>query len=163
MAIIREDIYQALFARIQSKVGAAAKTYLREYREADEVEPLAQPAVLVLATHQEPENSPGRPTKWTLHATVFVYAYRTTSSADATPPETVLHNIVDAVESALEFNYASAAERAGLADPADHFVTTLGGKVERAWIGGAVEMYAGPAENGVQMIAVVPIEMLATA
>src|SRR6267142_810598 len=149
MAISREAIYAALFARLKAQVGLC-KTFSRKWLHAQEGGNEQQPALLCLEGNELPRDEPPRPPVWTLEATVVVYA----RTNDVATPGTVLSNILDQIEAALEFQAA---------DGVNFFteVHTMFGirGVQRAWIAGQVQKEDG-AETGGQGWITLPIHIL---
>jgi hypothetical protein len=101
MAISREPIYAALFARLQSKV-TLCKTFARKWIEPQQIGQDQQPALLCLEGKQTPNDRSPLPPIWTLEATIVVYA----RTNDTATPGTILSNILDQIESALEIQPA---------------------------------------------------------
>jgi hypothetical protein len=97
MAISRETIYAALATRMQAKV-TLCKTFARKWVEAQQAGADQQPMLLCLEGDESPRDEPPLPPIWLLSVDVVVYA-RTNDSAT---PGTVLSNILDQIESALE-------------------------------------------------------------
>lgn len=151
MALDREAIFAALFARLQTVPGVV--TFSRRLRDWNDVPPEEQPALFLTTMDETQQNEQGRPPKHLLRAKAWVYCR---SSDTSVPPSTKLNQIVSAIETALErqSNEATALFSGGLG-----WSTTLGGLVLHAWITGPVVTDEGT--FGDQAVAVVPIEMLA--
>lgn len=161
MALNRETIYAALFARFQAKLGPAGsnviKTFSRKYKHPEDIAFVDQPALIQVAEGEHPEQAEGKPAVWTLGATLAIYLHDNVSNTADTSPETPLLNLIDAVEAALE----RAPGENGPLNPNERQSTTLNGLVRHVWISGTVEVY--PGIDSEQSIALVPLEMLATA
>jgi hypothetical protein len=141
--VSRETIHAALFDRIREKVPGFLH-YSRVYQDFDSVP--QQPALLVVADKQIPEQQPNVPTKWRLRAFVILYARNTDPTK---PAETVLNEAIDQVVGALQPQPGENGE--------GH--TTLGGLCQRAWVSGPIDLYQGI--PGEQSVAIVPVEILA--
>ena len=149
MPISRDAIYAALFARLQAKV-TLCKTFSRKWLEAMQIGVEQQPALLCLEGHETPRDDPILPPIWTLEAAVVVYA----RTNDTPTPGTVLSNILDQIEGALERQNTEGGMPS-------HFQTTLGLQgVQRAWIAGSVDKEDGAVTGGQGWI-LVPIHILA--
>jgi hypothetical protein len=138
MAISRETIYAALFARLQTKV-TLCKTFKRKWVAAQGIGADQQPALLCLEGHESPKAEPALAPIWTLEVAVVVYA----RTNDTDTPGTILSNILDQIETALELQNNEGQRFT-------NWNTTLGGLqgVQRAWIAGAVEKEDGMLTGG---------------
>jgi hypothetical protein len=155
MAIQREVRYAALFTRLQGFTGLAAivKRFERRELSFDQVIAGEQPCLIIVAGRQRPQTQQqGIPTKWLLDAEVAVYAR---ADEPNVVPDTILLNVIDQVELALELAPGEAPGAPG------YFQTTLGGRVLRAWISGDIAI--DPGVEGNQSIAYFTIEMLVSA
>lgn len=149
MSIARDAIYAALLTRLQTQIGASAKTYTRRDLTFDQVSQDAQPAIAVVAVGDFTAigQPPAMPAVHLLKAEVQVFVREVDGA-----PETSLLAIVDAIEAALERKATEAVNTPGA------FYTTLGGLVRYARVAGEVEFYQG--QKGRQAVALVPVEML---
>lgn len=151
MAAAREPIFAALFARLVSAV-TLAKRWERRELSFDQVTSGDQPTLIMVAGKQRPQyQQQGLPAKWSMDAEIALYA----RADEGTTPDTIMLNLIDQVEKALELAAGEAPAAPG------YFQTTLGGKVLRAWISG--EVVIEPGVEGNQSIAFFTIEMLTTA
>ena len=137
----REPIVAALFAKLASVPGLL--TTSRVFRHFAEVPAADQPALYLAPYAQFAVRTRGLPTKWTVDFRAFIYISRETS----TVPDTVLNQVLDAIELALA--PATAAE-----------VQTLGGLCDHAWIEGDIQTDIDTL--GSQLLCVVPIRLLVT-
>jgi hypothetical protein len=150
MAINREAIYAALYARLQAKV-TLCKTFSRKWIEPQQIGQDQQPALLCLEGKQTPNDRSPLPPIWTLEAMIVVYA----RTNDTATPGTILSNILDQIESALEIQPAEGA----VFFRSIH--TTLGlSTVQKVWIASEVEPEDG-AMSGGQGWFTVPVHILA--
>jgi len=143
MIIARETIYAALFAQLQSALGASFKTMSRRWQPPDQISPADRPALYQVETGETATTSmkiAGLPLKWNAKVDLVIYTAGDTSSL--TLPSTELNNLIDAVEAALP-NAAKALAQ------------TLGGKVYTARIDGKIEIVENVA--GSMALAVVPV------
>lgn len=143
MAVDREAIYVALAAKLSAIEGV--KKLHRRYLDFEQVP--EQPCILLVGGEQVANAQRGLPTIWTINATVVVYAKA--SSDPNAPPGSVLNPLLTAIEEALEPLPGMEAN-------------TLGGACVNAVIAGTVEVYEGAAKE-VQLVALVPVEITATA
>lgn len=149
MAVNRDSIYAALFARLQAQT--AFKQY--ERRALDFTQVSAQPALLVLEGDQDVAHaSPSLPAIVKLEAFLVIYAKTTEQKT----PGKVLNDLITSIEAALERQPGEAGGT--FAGSGDQQYTTLGGLVRRAWINGRVQL--NPGTEGEQGIAIIPVEML---
>lgn len=145
MALDREALFVALFARLQTSVGSIVKSYSRRWASWDDAPPTMQPALLLLKGPEKVERPVrGGPLLWRLTAHILVYA-KDDGTGEAVP-DTLLNQILTAIEAALEVqpDEATAVGAQYLArrdvPPAG---TTLGGLCETCQMTGTVETYAG--------------------
>lgn len=137
--INREAIFAALFAAVSS--AAQFNTKSRKLKDFGEVSPADQPA-LFQTQGKETAVSPYRqPTRWTLHASLYVYAHQ--NSLDKLP-STALNDLIDAIEAKLA--------------PGPDGEQTLGGLVSHCRIVGDIETDEGVL--GDQAVAIIPIEIV---
>ncbi|HLI13480.1 MAG TPA: hypothetical protein VKY65_17955 [Alphaproteobacteria bacterium] len=152
MNVTREQIYGALFARLQalgptSQGGnGTAVTVSRRLRHWRDLRPEQQPAIYMVQRHERPSEARGRVAYWELHVDLYVYAH---AGADPTAvPATLLNAIFDQLEAALAPDPVSGAQ-------------TLGGLVSHCWIDPAgIETDEGAL--GEQAVAIVPVGIRAT-
>lgn len=147
MALNRDLYYQALFLRLKDRV-RGIEFFSRHYADYTQVQ--TQPALICVASYNRDEGGIGYPSKWILGATIVIYAK---NPKQDDPGETVLLNLIDNVESALEIG-GDVAREMGEAQ------TTLGGLVYRVSVSGTIEIY--PGAEGEQGVALIPVEMIAT-
>lgn len=135
--ISREPIYAGLFSRLQTQV-TLCKTFSRKWIAAQEIGIEQQPALLCLEGSELPHTEPRLPTIWTLEAVVVVYV----RTNDTATPGTILSNVLDQIEGALEMQSSESRLVNG-------WQTTLGIQgVQRAFIGGAVAKEDGALTGG---------------
>jgi hypothetical protein len=149
-AFDREAIYAALYARLQSSLGATITTYSRQVLDLDEMPATQQPALLSLATDDDPDygQPDGLPPRWYLGALVVIYLRA--QPDEAAGPETKLNGFIKAIETAL---LAVPGEGVPL-----EYATTLGGLVEWCRISGKIERH--PGVRGDQAAVLIPLQML---
>jgi hypothetical protein len=160
MALDREPIFQALFAKLQAIPGVV--TCSRTWKHWDDVRPEEQPAIFLAPGNEECSPQRNSPTMWRLLPTVHIYFRRDGDPAAA--PSIALHGLLMSVEAALE---RTAAERAQIGAmfldtdvDAPGQATTLNGLVGHCWINGTVETDEGLLQN--QGVAIVPLEIVTT-
>ncbi|TDR82204.1 hypothetical protein [Paludibacterium purpuratum] len=143
MNLPRETIYAALFARL-----AAIPTLVttsRKLRHWSDVQPAEQPALFQAQKNQRGVvTTPGAPTKWTLPADVYLYAW----APDDQLPSSIINSLLDAVEAALVPDNPMTGK------------CTLGGLVEHVYLDGEIETDGGVLGN--QAIAIIPINIVTT-
>lgn len=141
----REALYSALFALLEQVPGVVTRS--RRLRHWSDVGPSEQPALFLAQGRQNAtpgDPARGVPTKWLLHADVYLYV-RTGSHG---VPGSQLNPLLDAIEAAL-----------ATAGPLQR-TQTLGGLAEHCWIEGDIDTDEGTL--GDQAVAIVPIRILAT-
>jgi len=138
--VIREPIYAALFALVQS--AAPFVTVSRRLRHWSDVGAAEQPALFMIQKTETAEERRPLPVKWRASVDLYVYAQ---APDETTAPSTVLNPLLDALEAALA------------PDPVSH-VQTLGGLVQHCWIAGRIATDEGVL--GGQSVAIVPVEIL---
>jgi hypothetical protein len=141
--MIREPIYEALFALLANAAGFA--TASRRLRHWSDVAAMEQPALFLAQKSETAEQQRGLPTKWSCDVDLYLYCH---APDEVTAPSTVLNPLLDAVEAALA--------PLGGADIAAN-TQTLGGLAYRAWINGKIETDEGTL--GGQSVAIVPIRI----
>ncbi len=152
MALDREPIASALFARLQIATGVI--TAGRKLISWDALSTEAQPALYLIQSNQTPEQTRGLPTRWKLNFTAYLYC-RNESKDEA--PSIQLNRMIRAIEAALELQPNEVA----LPDPSNMGIhTTLGGLCSHVWISGTIETDEGAL--GDQAVAIIPIEALST-
>lgn len=141
--MIREPIYQALFAKFSAVAGTV--TASRRLQHWADVPAVNQPALFQSQGGENAIQQKGLPKKWQLSIRLYLYAR---SEDPNVSPQTVLNPILDAIEAAL--------------DPAPGDTTqTLGiDGISHAWIAGNIETDEGVL--GEQAIAIIPIDILTT-
>lgn len=157
MALSREAIFSALFARLRSntRLAALVKTYTRRAVGVENYSIAQQPLLVLEAGDQSAETQEGVPPIWTLAASIVVFARA--PSDPSTSPESVLLDIVDAAEAALEMG---PNESTGFPYGGRHTQTTLGGLVRLLEIE-RVEMFAAEPGGQEQQAAVLSLRMVA--
>lgn len=143
--ISREGVFSALFALVSAAQVAGApafKTTSRKLKHWSDVSPAEQAALFQTQGHQTAVAGYRLPTKWTLKASLYVYAHQ--SSLDVLPA-IALNQLLDAVELALYQGPALEEQ-------------TLGGLVSRCGIAGDIETDEGVL--GDQAVAIIPIEIM---
>lgn len=138
--MIREPIYAALFALVQS--AAPFVTASRRLRHWSDVGAAEQPALFMIQKSEAAEERRPLPVKWRTSIDLYLYAQ---GPDEATPPSTVMNPLLDALEAALAPDAASN-------------VQTLGGLVQHCWIAGRITTDEGVL--GGQSVAIVPVEIL---
>lgn len=137
----REAIYAALFARVSSVAPFA--TIGRTRKHVDDVPAVNQPALFQTQGKQIATGAFAQPTKWTLHADLWIYAHASNPHADGNAAA-LLNQLIDAVETALAPEPAMGRQ-------------TLGGLVSHCSIAGMIETDEGLL--GDQAVAVIPVEI----
>ena len=141
--IVREPIYAALFALIES--AAPFVTAERRLRHWSDVAPAEQPALFMAQKSETAATKAlGTPSVWTLNIELYLYAH---SSDPYLLPATILNPLIDAVEAAL-----APAPTTGLQD------LGLPAMVQHAMIAGKIDTDEGAL--GDQAIAIIPVEIL---
>lgn len=138
----REPIYSALYAKLAAIT--ELRTRSRVLKHWNDVSPEEQPALFMAQAREVPTTVTGQPTKWDLFVDVYVYARTGSGSV----PGAVVNPILDAIEAALPLHPVTGK----------HMLDAPG--VEWARIDGAIETDEGTL--GDQMVAIVPIHILAT-
>lgn len=144
MAVDREALFVALFTRLQTNVGSLVASYSRRMAAWDDKPPAVQPALLLLKGEERMERTPGAPLIWHLMATILVYAKD--DGTGSAVIDTVLNNILTAIESAMEMqpDELTAGGAMYLARP--NFppaATTLGGLCLGCELTGTTKTYLG--------------------
>lgn len=148
MALASEPIFEALFERLQDRV-RDVKTFSRDELDYSAIPDHKQPALVLIEDDFVPEyRSQGVPPKWTLGATILIYA----KAKDKKAPGAVLLRLRDQVEAALE---VQPGEKKYVPDET---FTSLGGLVKYARISGPVNFWPGATSD--QAIAEIPVSML---
>jgi hypothetical protein len=141
--INRETIFAALFALVSNAANFNTKS--RKLKDFSDVSPADQPALFQTQGKETAVAGYRVPTKWMLHASLYVYAHQ--SSIDLLP-STALNDLVGAIELALAPDLATGEQ-------------TLGGLVSHCRINGEIETDEGVL--GDQAVAIIPIEIMANA
>jgi len=129
----REAIYAALFTRLQTIAGI--QKFYRVDLPPDQIPDSLQPALILKADTEEPQQRPGTGPVWTLRPTVGILA-RTKSTDES--PDTVLAGFVKLAEEALQRPQTEPQR-----DASHEHETTLGGVCRRAWLSGPVQYIQG--------------------
>lgn len=141
----REVIYKALFTQLKT-VGAPFKYYTRRVRLWGDINSDQRPALVQIEPEEDiqPESS-GRPPNNTLYVNILLIADAGGNTAsEATPPISVLNNLLDAVETALRPDALTWKQ-------------TLGGVVEHAWIEGKIIKDSGDLDG--TAVALIPVRL----
>jgi hypothetical protein len=148
MALSSEPIFEALFERLQAYV-RGVKTFERAELDYTQIPDHKQPALVLVEDPFVPEyRSQGLPPKWTLGATILIYA----KAKDKKSPGAILLRLRDQVEAALELQAGETKH------VPDETFTSLGGLVKYARISGPVSFWPGATSD--QAIAEIPVSML---
>ena len=148
MNVPREQLYSALFATIQSTLGAKFATISRRWRMPEQVSPESRPALFQVQTGERAKtNANGEPIIWI--ATVDLVIYTQGSGDEQTVPSQELNDLLDAIEAALA------------PPPNSDGKQTLGGKVSHCRLQGSARIVENV--NGAAAMAVVPVEILTSA
>ena len=159
MALDREAIFVALFARIQALTAWGFSS--RTFQTWDDTPPSASPACFLAKDTEDPTTIVGLPQSWRIRARVVVYALNE-SAASGIAPSTQLNQLLTALEGALERKpIEGPAIGAPFPQNPGGAGTTLGGLCYSCQIVGTVETFEGLV--GGNAVMVVPIEILATA
>jgi hypothetical protein len=146
MSLRREEIYGAVFARLQALGPQPAGsghlvTLSRRLRHWSEVAPALQPALYLVQRQEKPRQDKGRPPVWELGLDLYLYVHAPDPAAPVAP---LLNRALDAIDAAFA------------PDPSG--VDTLGGTVSRCWIDQAgIETDEGTL--GDQAVAIVPLSI----
>ena len=136
----REAIFAALFTRVSAAAGFVTSS--RTLRHWNDVKPGEQAALFQMEGRQSAVSAYRTPTKWKLHAEIYLYVHQATSGqADVV---VALNTLVDAVMTALAPDYES--------------VQTLGGIVADCRVQGEIETSEG--RLGPQAVAIIPLELI---
>ncbi len=150
MIFPREQIYSALFATLQAALLAPAgpfKTVSRRWQDPAQLSPADRPSLYQV---QKDESISTAVNGLPLHAkcSVDLVLYTAGDSEPNSVPSTELKTLLDAVEAAIR------SATPGLAQ-------SLGGKVSHCRIEGKIEIVENV--QGAMALAIVPVEILATA
>ena len=140
--MIREPIYQALFAKLSAS--ASFNTSSRRFKLFADVAPVDQPALFLIQRGESIHTTPGMPPVSIMSCDVALYV--NTRGDNSVAPATVLNPLIDAVLAALA------------ADPVSN-KQTLGGLVQHAWVEGEIQTDEGLLQE--QGYALIPIRMKA--
>ncbi len=163
MALDREALFAALFARLQASTGPLVKLYTRRLEGWDTTPPPMEPALALIKAGERPDY-PARSVGaiWTLMAHILVYARDDGSNEGQIDPR--FNAILTAIEGALEMQ---PGEVSSLVRPQFPPIgpapapTTLGGLCIYCRIAGEIAVYQGVISN--QGFIQIPIEIQATA
>lgn len=135
MAIVRDEVYAALFERLRTALGApgSGKVSFFTRRHIASTEAKVQPALVMVASSQPREQQLGTAPVHQLEAEVLLYAK--TSGVES--PDTWINGVLDELEAALEWQ---VGEPRG---PGEAWHTTLGGTCLWARIAEPVEIEPG--------------------
>lgn len=153
MALDREAIYAAMFARLSGLAGFV--TTSRRWKHWDDVMIPEQPALFLTQGNELPTQDHGEPPVWKLQPTIYIYCRH--DADPAAVPGQNLNTLIRAVEEALE---RTATETTGPYGGPNEWSTTLGGLCSYVKIDGQINTDEGIL--GDQAVAVIPLEILAT-
>lgn len=163
MALDREPIFLALFARLQAATGPIVRYYTRRLEGWDTTPPPQQPSLALIKGIERvayPANAVGG--VWTLVAHILVYVKDDGSNEAVIDPR--FNDLMFAIEGALEMQPGEVAANVRPQFPPTGGApapTTLGGLVSYCRISGDVEVYQGAiGHDGFLRI---PVEIKATA
>jgi len=98
MSSPRETAYAALFSKLSAALYGSVSNMSRTLKHWSDVSPTDMPALFQAQTSQEAVAERGKPTKWILGATLYLYV----STPDSvTPPSTQMNTILDLIDNAL--------------------------------------------------------------
>jgi hypothetical protein len=149
MALNREQLFVALFTRLQTQLGSTVKSYSRRWVSWDDEPPAMQPALLLLKGNEtskrgEAADIRGAPKIWTISAEIWIYV-KDDGTAEAVP-SIQINQMIQAIEAGMEIQageqtspFAQYIARRD-APPA---ATTLGGLCISCEIVGEVEIDEG--------------------
>jgi hypothetical protein len=160
MALDREPIFVAIFARLQAIPGVV--TCSRKWRHFDDVPPMEQPAIFLTTGPEDCQPQRGMPPVWTLNPSIHVYCRNDADPTENAVPGVQLHALLKLIEAAFERTQAEASLANGpFSDSgADSYGTTLGGLVNHCYIKGQIVTDEGLLQN--QALAIIPVEVLTT-
>lgn len=111
MAVDREDIFEALFTRLETHAATSAvlHTFSRRLESWDDTPPTKQPALMLLMGGSRPRYGDHRnmPPIWTLDAYLLIYVKDDGSHSGVIDPR--MNEILTALESALEMQPGEVA------------------------------------------------------
>jgi hypothetical protein len=138
----RETAYAALFAQLQTLVGAGTVQLAdRRLRALNDVNGAELPCLFMTVGDQQSQARHGLPPRRRLTAEIYLYA---ANPDPHTAAGIALNGLIDAVEASLA--------------PVPGFTQTLGGAVEHCWIEGMIAVYEAP--KGQRAAALVPVHMM---
>lgn len=138
----RETIFAALFAKLNI---SGLNTRSRILKHWADVPSSSQPALYMAKGSESVQQVTGQPSRVTMDAKVWVYAYSTDPSVSPSSP---LNAILDGIMAAVA------------PTPGPQNKQTLGGLVEHCWIDG--EIITDEGSLGEQAVAQINIKMLTT-
>jgi len=147
----REPIYAAVFAFFAALTIGGSPAFLTATRKLatwEDVEPEAQPALLMRQVSENANYRKGLPTIWTCQIVLLLYVKTQAQNVPDVVPSVVLNPLLDAIE---------AAVIGGMDDPSS-LSATLGGLVSHCAIKGDVQYFEGTL--GDDAVVAVPIEFL---
>lgn len=145
----REPIYAAVLAFFAALTVGAAPAFLtatRKLKTWEDVEPEAQPALLLRQVIEHANYRKGLPTIWTCDVVLMLYVKTQAQNVESVIPSEILNPLLDAIEAAIVVD-----------DPATNSAT-LGGLVSHCAIAGDIQYFEGT--MGDDAVAVVPIQFL---
>lgn len=148
----REAIYQAAFALASGVTDGSGNpvfvTACRRFKTPDQVPPSERPAIFQLQRDEAPINQKmGLPTA--LGMGIDLYIYLSVSDPNEIPSQ-LLNPVLDALAAVFEPDPAKGKQ-------------TLGGLVTWARVAGKIEIFEGVMGGGSDVVAVVPVDILAPA
>lgn len=144
MSTDRDEILNALYSLLKTKLGSNVTTMGRRHMMPPQLTSAMQPALFVVqgGEHRDPRPR-GTGGKLTMHVLLIAYCYDNSSNVDGT---TQLNDLIEEIEDAL-----------APADPST-LVQTLGGLVYECWIEGETDI--DPGVFGQQAVAIIPVRIL---
>lgn len=146
MAIVRETIWKALFAKLTASASfetAARRPYLPPDNTV--AVPLNQPAIFLVEGDEEQTQRRNLPNTAVLTGQIWIYCK---TPDPQTPGATILNPLLDAVDAAMA------------PDDVAQNVMTLGGLVTHCWIEGKVIKVVGDLNPDGQCFASIPVRIL---
>lgn len=164
MALNREVIFAALFARLQTALSGTIKNFSRAFVSWDDTPPAVQPALLLLKGEERTKQRErvNTPKIWMLAAEIWVYVQD--DGTNEAVPSIQINNIIQLIEAALEMQPTEAAAAGAQyivrrdAPPAP---TSLGGLCLSCEIVDPILIDEGP--QGHVGVVRIPVEIVATA
>ena len=156
MAVNREALFSALYARLQSIAGFNYSS--RTFESWDDTSPPERPAFFLVKGAETSVVRFRLPPQWTLEARMVIYC--SNDGTHQTPPSTQINNLLQSIEAQLRLQQGEVAQTQGPVQYATAvqgytWWTTLGGLCHQCAIEGTVEVFEGVIAN--TAVAIVPI------